>query len=321
MAPLLWRVLLLAVGASCVRLHTADDANTTKAAATGWRASKRRRTGSQVARAQTGRSYVYVAGVPGTGLDYWQAILRQCVAVRRCEPRELGFYTGLLRVKESRVQEAWVKGGKQHGNRIVPMNLVSPNLDRQPDDWFHRAFSNRLSGDEDPRLPLYFNLAQRNGDSLKVVVLTRSSAPELLAYNMKKFKMSAEQAEDLLAADIRTLASQVQALPVDSYRCMRLEDVASLSEDMKPLVRLETEETHAFALKLRQKVTRDKYGCRFSGKWYNKKLECPRAKFAARKVRAALDTLEELCDPEDFKTKSKSGLPTPSGKKIQWLVE
>merc|ERR1719210_751717 len=180
----------------------------------GRQVGKRRRTGQEVARAPSGRSYVYIAGVPGTGLDYWTGVLRKCTNSRRCQPREFGFYSGMFFEEESQVNETWVKKDTQLPDRIVPMNLVSPDLYRQADDAFYRAFSNKLGGLENPRLPLYSKLATSNGDSLKVVVLTRDSAKELLAYNMKKYKLDdAQEAEKRLAADILALASQVRELP------------------------------------------------------------------------------------------------------------
>jgi len=316
MAPLSWRVLpLLAVGASCLRLDPADEANAT----TGRRVvSKRHRTGNEVPRAPNGRSYIYIAGVPGTGLDYWKGALRRCTDSKRCEPRELEFYGGMLYGEESAVNEAWVKKDNHHSDRIIPMNLVSPDVDKQPDDVFYRAFANKIIGTEEPRLPLYSKLAQSHGDSLKVVVLTRDSAKELVAYSKRKFKLNESRADDAVAAEIRTLASQVQELPVDSYRCMRFEDTVNLGMNLKPLVKLGDFRTKALALKLRLKSTKDRYGCRYS----SKELECPEVKVSAPKTRAALDELEELCDPEDFiTTKDDNGLSISSAKKIQWLLE
>eukprot|EP00411_Alexandrium_monilatum_P003016 CAMPEP_0175199762 /NCGR_PEP_ID=MMETSP0093-20121207/9197_1 /TAXON_ID=311494 /ORGANISM="Alexandrium monilatum, Strain CCMP3105" /LENGTH=331 /DNA_ID=CAMNT_0016492771 /DNA_START=56 /DNA_END=1050 /DNA_ORIENTATION=- len=249
MTPIVWRVLLLAIGASGLRRDAAADASAAEVTPAGKRAVRRHRTGKKVTRGPNGTSYVFVAGVPGTGLDYWKGALRRCADAQRCQAREFAFYSGLLLGEESQVNESWVKKDKQQSDRIVPMNLVSPDPKRQPDDVFYRAFAGKLAGDAvDPRLPLYGKLAQRNGDSLKVVVLTRSSEKELLAYNMKKFNLDAEEADERLAADIGTLASQVTALPVDSYRCMRFEDTVSLGGNLKPLVKLGDLRTKALAL-------------------------------------------------------------------------
>uniref|UniRef100_A0A7S4TAP2 Uncharacterized protein n=1 Tax=Alexandrium monilatum TaxID=311494 RepID=A0A7S4TAP2_9DINO len=320
MTPIVWRVLLLAIGASGLRRDAAADASAAEVTPAGKRAVRRHRTGKKVTRGPNGTSYVFVAGVPGTGLDYWKGALRRCADAQRCQAREFAFYSGLLLGEESQVNESWVKKDKQQSDRIVPMNLVSPDPKRQPDDVFYRAFAGKLAGDAvDPRLPLYGKLAQRNGDSLKVVVLTRSSEKELLAYNMKKFNLDAEEADERLAADIGTLASQVTALPVDSYRCMRFEDTVSLGGNLKPLVKLGDLRTKALALKLRLQTTRDRYGCKFSGEAL---FECPHVSVSAPKVRAALDKLEQLCDPQDFITTTDSdGLSISSGKKIQWLLE
>mmetsp|Transcript_21702 Transcript_21702/g.65251 ORF Transcript_21702/g.65251 Transcript_21702/m.65251 type:complete len:80 (+) Transcript_21702:599-838(+) len=79
---------------------------------------------------------------------------------------------------------------------------------------------------------------------------------------------------------------------------------------MKPPVKLEDTKTQALALKLQLQASRGRNGC--------EAFECPHVSVAAPKMRAALDTLEAMCDPEDFiGGKDKDGLLSSSTSKNQ----
>mmetsp|Transcript_80413 Transcript_80413/g.239567 ORF Transcript_80413/g.239567 Transcript_80413/m.239567 type:complete len:315 (+) Transcript_80413:67-1011(+) len=314
MASLSRRVsLVLATGVSCLRLDDYRGADVSGRSLWSWTVFPK----------PTGTTYVWIAGVPGTGQEYWKVVLRECVNTGPCQLRENRFYAGLFFEEVGLLNETWPMPSKTRAIQgLVPMNLVSPDTERHPDEAYFRAFSRNLAGLADPHLPLYSQLAKSNGDNFKAIVLTTASEKDLTAYASTTLGMDPEKAEDLLVADISALAEQVRALPADAFRCMRLEDTLDLDGSLAPLLEMTTLQAKAFAEGLRANVTSPLHGCVTIGEGRGRKKQvCPDAR-EAPKLRAALDMLEGLCDPKDFiKAKSSDGLTVASTKKIEWLVE
>mmetsp|Transcript_53255 Transcript_53255/g.165086 ORF Transcript_53255/g.165086 Transcript_53255/m.165086 type:complete len:301 (-) Transcript_53255:78-980(-) len=259
--------------------------------------------------------YVFVAGLPGTGLEFWQQVLRGCVEGGVCQAREARFYTSLLlqQDNEEELLEAWT-GRRPGTGRLVPANLVSPDLDRLPDSVFTHAFNTGVTqhGSLDPRLDLYAKVAQRANDSFKVLVLTRKDETDLLANTMRRLKARAGEAEDKAVTAVRKLAAQVNELPSGSFRCQRYEDTQALSQHLAPLIQKDEQDAQAFAENARVAVGKKSRGCLKS------EHDCPRAP----KLRAALNELEGLCPAPDLDHwTSQANRDSMLSSQVEWLLD
>jgi len=239
--------------------------------------------------------HLYVAGTMGTGLEFFQRILRECVEARVCEMRESSFYTSLMYQDddEEALAKIWGRNRPTSGG-LVPMNLLSP-VERFPDEVFLHPFSGEgLRGNVDPNLSLYEKVARSLGDSFKVMVLTRSNEHDLLSYVMRTRKLSAEEAEEEEAANIRKLSDQVRTLPKGSFRCQRYEDLIAYGPHMYLMLNKQSWEGNDSVEEAHRASAFANQGCKKPNS--KKCLEAP-------KLRKALDELEGLCHPQDVGTR------------------
>uniref|UniRef100_A0A7S1R5G1 Uncharacterized protein n=1 Tax=Alexandrium catenella TaxID=2925 RepID=A0A7S1R5G1_ALECA len=268
--------------------------------------------------------HLFVAGTVGTGLEFFQQIMKECVENEVCETRRPDFYTSVKYQQDSEeeLRKAWVRERPTTG-RLVPMNLVSPNEDRFPDELFLHPFSGQAQqGNQNPNLPLYEKVADSIGDSFKVLVLTRASAEDLLAAVMRLTKKGAEEAEVQEADNIRALSAQLRELPKTTYRCQTFEDLASYGPHMHRMLNLEQQEGNDAvdaAVKVADHVG---HGCGKAQKKVSKSKKCPSE---APFLRRALDELESLCRPSDVGARGVNLNELPQSaetyaSKIQWMM-
>uniref|UniRef100_A0A7S1M3W7 Uncharacterized protein n=1 Tax=Alexandrium catenella TaxID=2925 RepID=A0A7S1M3W7_ALECA len=255
----------------------------------------------------------------GTGLEFFQRILRECVEARVCEMREPTFYTSLQYQSndEEALTKVWGHNAPQNGG-LVPMNLLSP-IERFPDHIFLHPFSGEgLVANEDPNLMLYAKVARSFGDNFKALVLTRADERDLLSYVMRTRKLSAEEAEKEESANIRSMAAQVRGLPTGSYRCQRYEDLLSYGPHMSPMLNKQSWEGNDSVEEAHKASAAANHGCKKpNGK------KCPEAPM----LREALDELETLCHPGDASTRGVAlneevqRSESTYASKVRWMLE
>mmetsp|Transcript_112108 Transcript_112108/g.349400 ORF Transcript_112108/g.349400 Transcript_112108/m.349400 type:complete len:301 (-) Transcript_112108:90-992(-) len=275
------------------------------------------RSRNSISEEEAGRGrdrYVFVAGLPGTGLEFWQGVFRGCVDGGVCETRETSFYTSVMfqQHSEDDLLQAWTKKRPILG-RLVPLNLISPNTDRLPDSVFSHPFNVGPSPGSggDPRLDVYAQVAQQANDSFKVLVLTRHNETDLLANVMRRTKTSASEAEEKMVKAVEKLAAQVEKLPKGSFRCQRYEDTAAVSEHLAPLIQKNEGDSQAFAESVRVTNGKLSQGCS------KRKKDC----LPAPKLRIALNELEGLCPAPDIDHwTSQANLDKVLNDKIHWLL-
>lgn len=267
--------------------------------------------------------HLYVAGTMGTGLEFFQHVMRECVETRVCEMRESSFYTSMAYQSddEEALKKVWAHNRPKNGG-LVPVNLLSPS-ERFTDELFLHPFSgDAFQGNADPNLNLYMKVARSFGDSFKVLVLTRANEHDLLSYVMRMRKLSADEAEKEETANILNLAAQVRKLPKDSYRCQPYEDLIAYGPHMAPMLAKQSWESTDFVEEAQRASAAVNHGCK---KQNSKKcLEAP-------KLRAALDELERLCHPEDVSTRGVSLNEVQASQvqdrdalyasKVRWMLE
>mmetsp|Transcript_74027 Transcript_74027/g.228785 ORF Transcript_74027/g.228785 Transcript_74027/m.228785 type:complete len:316 (-) Transcript_74027:174-1121(-) len=265
--------------------------------------------------------HLFVAGVLGTGLDFWTTIMRECIKGEVCEPRDSSFYTTMMyQSREADIEKAWgrQRPKKEKKDRLLPMNLISPREGVLPDNMFTQAFLGKThSGNRDPLLGMYAKAAEHHGDSLKVLVLTRQSEQDLLAWAMRQTKKSAEEAEAATVQSVLSLAAQVRELPKGSYRCQRYEDQQAFGEYLSPLIGMKKDFADDLIHNVQIDSAKENQGCK-------RKRKCA----AAPKLRAALDELEALCRPEDLGLSSQLELnlrelrerEAAYASKLRWLM-
>jgi len=262
--------------------------------------------------------HLFVAGTMGTGLEFFQHIIRECVEARVCEMREPTFYTSLQYQSndEEALTKVWGHNAPQNGG-LVPMNLLSP-IERFPDHIFLHPFSGEgLQGNEDPNLRLYAKVAKNFGDNFKVLVLTRANERDLLSYVMRTRKLSAEEAEKEESANIRNMAAQIRGLPTGSYRCQRYEDLLAYGPHMYRMLNKQIWEGNDSVEEAHRASALASHGCKtLVGK------KCPEAP----QLRAALDELEKLCQVQDVGTHGVSlnaleKSDSSYASKVDWMLE
>uniref|UniRef100_A0A7S1L6W1 Sulfotransferase domain-containing protein n=1 Tax=Alexandrium catenella TaxID=2925 RepID=A0A7S1L6W1_ALECA len=269
--------------------------------------------------------HLFVAGVMGSGLEFWQHIMRECVDQRVCELRDTSFYTSLMYQgdDEESLKKQWGLRRPKAGS-LVPMNLLSPVREKFGDKIFLHPFSGEsLSGNVDPNLALYAKVAKSFGDSFKVLVLTRQDEASLVSFTMRMLKLSAEEAEKVVTDNVRTLTEDIRKLPRSLYRCQRYEDLKAYGPHMSPLLKTQKWEGQDSVDFAQQATVTFSHGCQ--GWRFKKANKCASS---APKLRDALDELESLCSPQDVATKAVS--LSESGKldqeavysyKVRWLTE
>uniref|UniRef100_A0A7S1M3Z4 Uncharacterized protein n=1 Tax=Alexandrium catenella TaxID=2925 RepID=A0A7S1M3Z4_ALECA len=263
--------------------------------------------------------HLYVAGTMGTGLEFFQHVMRECVETRVCEMRESSFYTSMVYQSddEEALKKVWAHNRPKNGG-LVPVNLLSPS-ERFTDELFLHPFSGEgLRGNVDPNLSLYEKVARSLGDSFKVMVLTRSNEHDLLSYVMRTRKLSAEEAEKEEAANIRKLAAQVRTLPKRAVRCQRYEDLLSYGPHMSPMLNKQSWEGNDSVEEAHKASAAANHGCKKpNGK------KCPEAPM----LREALDELETLCHPGDASTRGVAlneevqRSESTYASKVRWMLE
>mmetsp|Transcript_20338 Transcript_20338/g.57222 ORF Transcript_20338/g.57222 Transcript_20338/m.57222 type:complete len:317 (+) Transcript_20338:80-1030(+) len=259
-----------------------------------------------------GSRYMFVAGMVGSGLEYWSNIWMDCIEAKVCEKRDSSFYTAVMfqQGSEAEFTKSWASHRPKNG-KVVPMNLVTIGEHVGKSGFVHPFSGGEelKEGNDDPRLNLYAKVAEKLGDTFKAIIVTRNEK-DLLAnvrrtlLDKTKDKTHAQvSGAEQIAVDItNTLASQVRELPKGSYRCMRFEDLQTLGFHFQPVLKREQEETEDFSRDAFAEAKEVSPGCK-------KPSECK----PASKLREALDKLETLCDQNDL------GPPATEGKTMKQL--
>lgn len=275
-----------------------------------------------------GSRYMFIAGMVGSGLEYWSNIWMDCIEAKVCEKRDSSFYTGVMfqQDNEAEFTKTWASHRPKNG-KVVPMNLVTIGEHVGKSGFVHPFSGGKelKEGNEDPDLNLYAKVAEKLGDTFKAIIVTRNEKDLLASVkktmldqtNYQKDRTKAQkkahldqqkarlsEAEEIAVNITNTLVSQVRELPRASYRCMRFEDLETLGFSFQSILKREQEETEDFSRDAFREAKEVSPGCK-------KPSECK----PADKLRVALDKLEELCDQNDL------GPPATEGKTTKQVLK
>eukprot|EP00931_Biecheleriopsis_adriatica_P043490 TRINITY_DN24869_c0_g1_i1.p1 TRINITY_DN24869_c0_g1~~TRINITY_DN24869_c0_g1_i1.p1 ORF type:complete len:247 (+),score=48.62 TRINITY_DN24869_c0_g1_i1:115-855(+) len=161
-----------------------------------------------------GDTYIFMAGLEGTGHHFWEQIYGRCVRQGSCTQRTGLFYKALWWYKSdpAKLAEAWKEERPGQG-AFIPLNTYKP-----PTPTVYLSYPNGLHDPlEYPQVQNYAKVAQQYGDSLKVVVLLRDPK-EIMATDIRWNRTEAQMVEAP-----RELKSQLLQLAPGDIECQHFE--------------------------------------------------------------------------------------------------
>jgi len=162
-----------------------------------------------------------VAGLAGSGHDFWQEVLGQCVEAGACREVAAGglshFMQGRLSRRQAQVTAAWAAEGLDSSSRLLVLNSLYR-------DGSRHAYPSSLSDNSYPHVDTLSKAAAENGASLRVILMLRDTN-HLLSSAGKLF----QHPRGALKRGARKLYKQLLAVPRENILCVKYSNLGKES--------------------------------------------------------------------------------------------